>query len=338
MASITKRQNGWFVQIRRKGFEPLYKTLATKRAAEEWARNKEAAMDRGDGSSSVRVLREITLGSLIERYIEEETPKKRSAESEELRLRKLLLAPVCALALHELSPAALAHYRDGRLKAVKAGTVVRELSLIHTVLNLAQREWNIPLTDNPVSKVTRPRLKNARDRRLNMGELRRLKEALADTRNPLIAPIVFLAIETGLRRGELLKLEWKHIDLKARTAHIPDTKTGYARTIPLTDTAIAILIGLGKDDLFVFPLTAMALRLAWNRLRVRAGVPDLRLHDLRHEAISRFAEMGLTTVELAVISGHRDPRMLFRYTHLRPADLARKLAGRSWYKEVQQFR
>jgi integrase len=78
----------------------------------------------------------------------------------------------------------------------------------------------------------------------------------------------------------------------------------------------------------------MSLELAWNRLRIRAGMPDLHFHDLRHEAISRFAEMGLSTVELSVISGHRDPRMLFRYAHLRPADLARKLAGRSWDKEV----
>ena len=77
----------------------------------------------------------------------------------------------------------------------------------------------------------------------------------------------------------------------------------------------------------VFPITAMALRLAWNRVRERAGMSDLRFHDLRHEVISRFAEKGLTMAELAVISGHRDPRMLMRYTHLRPADLAKKLAS-----------
>jgi integrase len=87
------------------------------------------------------------------------------------------------------------------------------------------------------------------------------------------------------------------------------------------------------DGDHVFPLSALALRLAWNRVRERAGMPDLHFHDLRHEAVSRFAEMGLTTAELAIISGHRDPRMLMRYTHLRPADLARKLAKRSWEQE-----
>lgn len=66
-------------------------------------------------------------------------------------------------------------------------------------------------------------------------------------------------------------------------------------------------------------------------------MPDLRFHDLRHEAISRFAELGLSTVELAAISGHRDTRMLMRYTHLKPVDLARKLAGRSWEREIAAY-
>lgn len=84
----------------------------------------------------------------------------------------------------------------------------------------------------------------------------------------------------------------------------------------------------------VYPLTAVTLRLALNRVRERAGVPGLRFHDLWHEAISRFAETGLTAAELAIISGHRDPRMLMRYTHLRSSELARKLSGRSWAAET----
>ncbi|PTD19176.1 site-specific integrase [Sphingomonas fennica] len=129
-------------------------------------------------------------------------------------------------------------------------------------------------------------------------------------------------------------LEWRYIDRLNRTAHIPDTKTSHPRTIPLNDQALSILDHLEEVDDRVFPITPMALKLAWNRLRIRAGLPDLRLHDLRHEAISRFSEMGLTTIELSVISGHRDPRMLFRYAHLRPSDIAKKLAGRSWQNEI----
>jgi integrase len=333
VASISKRPNGWFVQVRRKGFQPEYKTLPTKAAAERWAREREGAIDRGDTPANVNSLKQTTLADLIDRYLAEITPKKRSVDSERARMKKMLRSPVCSLALAELSPAALSAYRDARLRSVKPGTVIRELGLISNVLEIARKEWGIGPLSNPVKLVRRPPLRNARDRRLRGGELQRLEMALREARNPFLAPAVHLLIETALRRGELLKLEWRHIDTEKRTAHVPDTKTGYSRTIPLNDRATEILDELERIGPHVFPVTAMALKLAWNRARQRAGMPDLRLHDLRHEAISRFAEMGLTTMELAVISGHRDPRMLFRYSHLRPEDLAMKLKGRVWGQE-----
>jgi integrase len=334
MATISKRASGWFVQIRRKGYEPEYKTLPTKEAAERWARERDSLIDQGGQPVSRKDLRTTTLGDLIRRYVKEVTPSKLSADTERLRLNKMLKAPLCSITLADLSSAPVAAYRDKRALEVKAGTVARELSLLHNVVEVARREWSVGLTSNVVAQVRRLPVKNARDRRLNSGELKRLVEALRSTRNKLIKPAVLLAIETAMRRGELLNLTWDAVDLESRTANIPHTKTGYARTIPLTDQALAILEALPRSDCRVLPLTAMALRLAWNRVRERAGMPDLRFHDLRHEAISRFAEMSLTTVELSVISGHRDPRMLFRYAHLRPADLARKLTGRSWEAEL----
>jgi integrase len=129
-----------------------------------------------------------------------------------------------------------------------------------------------------------------------------------------------------MRRGELLNLRWSDIDLQNRTLHIPQTKNGHARTIPVSYKAIEVLSGLdreGGDQ--VFPLSAYAVRHAWNRLTKRAGIADLHFHDLRHEAISRFFEKGLSVAEVALISGHRDFRQLFRYTHLRAEDVARKL-------------
>lgn len=334
MATISKRKTGWFAQVRRKGYEPEYKTLPTKDAAQRWARERESLIDLGGHPVSHRELRSITLGDLVRRYITEITPSKLSADTERLRLQKLLKAPLCALTLSDLSTGPVAAYRDKRMKEVKPGTVARELSLLHNIIEVARREWLVGMTSNVVAQVRRVPVKNARDRRLMPGELKRLVEALQLTRNKLIKPAVLLAIETAMRRGELLNLTWDAVDFRSRTAHIPHTKTGYARTIPLTDQALAILAELPRSDDKVLPLSAMALRLAWNRVRERAGMPDLRFHDLRHESISRFAEMALTTVELSVISGHRDPRMLFRYAHLRPADLARKLTGRSWEAEI----
>lgn len=334
MATITKRTTGWFVQVRRKGYEPEYRTFRTKTEAAAWGRERDNAIDKGVTPIGSRALRGTTLGDLIRRYLQEVTPTKASADTERLRLNKLLKAAMCDITLCDLTTAPIAAYRDARAKEVKPGTIARELGLVHNVIEVARRDWGIGLADNVISKIRRLPVRNARDRRLKPGELQRLQLALSSTRNSLIKPTISFAIETALRRGELLNLTWVSIDFTKRTAHIPHTKTGYARTVPLTDQAIAILNGLDRSSDKVFPLTATALRLAWNRVRVRADMPDLRFHDLRHEAISRFAEMGLTTMELAVISGHRDMRMLMRYTHLRPDDLARKLAGRSWSDEV----
>ena len=334
MATISKRKTGYYVQIRRKGYEPEYKTLSTREAANRWAREREARIDRGDQPISRRDLNATTLSDLIGRYLREITPTKRSADTEALRLSKMQKAPLCDLSVADLSAASVAAYRDRRAKEVKPGTVAREMSLLHNVIEVARKEWGIGLATNVVAQVRRLPVRNARDRRLRPGELDRLIQALEATRNTLIKPAVLFAIETALRRGELLNLNWDAVDRGRRTAFIPHTKTGYSRTIPLTGKALEILTELPISGDQVFPLTPMALRLAWNRVRERAGMPDLNFHDLRHEAISRFAELGLSTVELSVISGHRDLRMLMRYTHLQPADLARKLTGRSWEREV----
>jgi integrase len=336
LATITKRQNGWFVQIRRKGFDPEYRTFGSKADARKWAIDREARIGSGETLSGQRNLTGVSLGDLIGRYIREITPTKASAYTERLRLEKVARAPMAAVSLRYLSTAHISAYRDARARLVKPGTVGRELSLIHNVIEVARRDWGIPLSTNVVAAVRRIPIKNARDRRLKPGEMTAVHCALAATRNRLVRPAIMLAIETALRRGELLNLTWNAVDLDRRTIHIPHTKTGYARTIPMTDAAVTIVKSIpktkGVDKLF--PMTPLALRLAWNRVRERAGIPDLRFHDLRHEAISRFAEMGLSTVELAAISGHRDLRMLARYTHIQPSALARKLAGRSWQDEV----
>jgi len=331
MATISKRGERWFAQIRRMGHPKLYRTFDTKREAVRWAREQEARMDGRMGVPDVRPLMGTTLRSILTRYLAEVTTKKRSEETERLRLGKLMRQPMCDLPVEKLTVEVLAAYRDSRLALAKPGTVRREMSLIHHALEVARSEWGLGLSANPVSLVRQPVLKNARDRRLEPGDAERLKRALSDCRNRLLEPAVCLAIETGLRRAELLALEWRYINTEQRTAYIPWSKTGRSRTIPLTDAALKILDTLDRGPTGrVFPMTANALRLAWERLRERAGLRDLRFHDLRHEALSRFAELGLNMPELALISGHRDFRMLQRYTHLRPTDLARKLAGRRW--------
>lgn len=336
MATISKRSTGWFVQIRRKGYEPEYRTFRTKAEARKWAFERENRIDAGQTLPGQRSLQVLALGDLIERYLREITPTKASAETERLRLTKIKRAAVADTSMRDLSTTHISAYRDARALSVKPGTIARELSLLHNVIDVARLDWGLPIAVNVVAQVRRLPIRNARDRRLKTGELDALTSALATARNKLVQPAILLAIETALRRGELLNLTWGAIDEQQRTLHIPHTKTGYARTIPMTDAAWAILKALPVTGDRVFPITPMALKLAWNRVRARAGIPDLRFHDLRHEAISRFAEMGLSTVELAAISGHRDLRMLARYTHIQPSALARKLAGRSWDQEIGQ--
>ena len=155
-------------------------------------------------------------------------------------------------------------------------------------------------------------------------------EACRKCRNPLIHAMIVLALETAMRLSELLRIERGHVDGQACTLLVPVTKNGDPRTIALTPVALAMLQVIVPDEKGrLIPSSASAVKQAWRRLVKRAGIEDLHFHDLRHEAISRLFERGLTMPEVALISGHRDPRMLFRYTHLKAEDVAKKLAAKT---------
>lgn len=333
MATITKRQKGWSVQVRRKGYAQQTRTCETKAEALAWARKQEGRIDRALAPINLQLLKRTTLRDVLERYLAEVTPTKDSAYTEKVRIKKMLREQAfCNMALADLSSKAFSDYRNERLTLVMAGTVHRELGIIRHALETARREWDMDLPLNPLDKVKRPRLNNARDRRLDHGDYESLSAALLRTQNPYIAPIIDFAIHTAMRRGEILALRWEQINWINRTAYIADSKTGVPRTIPLLDEALAVLNGLKTKTSrgVVFPVSMEALKQAWQRARSRAGLDDLHFHDLRHEAISRYCEMGLTLPEVALISGHKDPRMLFRYVNLRPADLAKRLMGMGW--------
>jgi len=219
----------------------------------------------------------------------------------------------------------LASYRDDRLASVKAGTVRRELSLLHHIFDTAQRQWGLSIGGNPVDDVRQPIVRDSRKKRLHKGEQDRLVTELARCHNRHILPLALFALETAMRRGELLSLQWANVDLERRTAFLPHTKNGSHRTVPLTRQAAMILASIPASDGPVFEVTVDCLKAAWKRARVRAGIPDLRFHDLRHEAVSRLFELGLSVPEVALISGHKDPRMLFRYTHLMPDQVRDRL-------------
>lgn len=338
MASFTKRGKRWLAQVRRNGVPPQSRSFSALSEAKAWAAGVEADIDGGLSLPPRRLFCATNVGDLIDRYLREITPTKRSADTERPRLLQIGRDPVASISLLNFTPKAAAQYRDRRLGVVAASTVRRELALLSHVAEIARREWGFTTLCNPVKGIRQPPPGSARTRRFRRDESQRLFAAISATRNPEVEPIVRLAIETGMRRGEILSLDWEHIDLARRLAHIPITKTGSPRTIALTDGAVSLLQSRqAAPSGRVFTISPNAFRLAWVRAVRRSGIADLRFHDLRHEAVSRFFEMGLSMPEVASISGHRDPRMLSRYTHLSPDGLAHKLRNLRWAASVAQF-
>jgi integrase len=267
-----------------------------------------------------------TLKELSERYLAEITPRKKGAASETNRLRALMRLPLARRYVAGIRGVDIARYRDERLRKVTPSTVKRDLVLLGHVFEVARKEWGL-YCHNPVRDIKLPADNKPRDRRLHEGEETRLLEACRQARNPWLLPIVALALETAMRQGELISLRWEHIDLNRRTAHLPDTKNGEPRTVPLSTTVLQVLRTLPRSlHGQSFPgVTAEAIKRAYIRAVRRAGIEDLRFHDLRHEATTRLFEKGLNIMEVASITGHKDLRMLRRYTHLKAEDLARKL-------------
>ena len=325
MATFRKRGSSWQVQIRRSGHPPISRTFKSKSNAYAWSRQVDAEIESSGLPVDRRVLRRKTLADLLNQYREMVTPLKRGALQEQYRLKQMLAHPISRTTLAKLTPALIAQYRDERLRTVQGITVRREFAVLHHVFETAGKEWDIPLASNPVADVKVKVKVEMRNRRLTDGEYARLLQGCKKARNRLLLPIVIMAVETGMRRGELINILWSDVELKYRVILISHTKNGYERTIPLSTKAVEIINRVPRTDERVFPITANALRLAWERLRRRAGIIDLHFHDLRHEAISRFFERGLSVPEVALISGHRDYRMLFRYTHLRAEDIVAKL-------------
>ena len=329
MATIRKRGDKWQVQIRRKGEVPFSRTFGLRRDADIWARMVETQADRKDLPKDPRLLGQHTLGELVVRYRDTVSVKKRGKEMEQWVLNAFLRHSLCVRSLSNITAIDFTAYRDERLQEIKPNSLKRQLDVIHNLFEVARDEWGLPFKENPLDKIRLDCTDTRRERRLRPGEFERLVDACGLCRNPYVLPIIKLAIETGMRRGEILAIQWHDIDIREQSLTIPRSKNGRSRHIPLTSKAIAIIQGVEKVGDRVFPVTANGFRLAWQRVKTRARIEDLHFHDLRHEAISRFFELGLTTPEVALISGHRDMRMLFRYAHAMRSQISEKLDQRS---------
>jgi len=326
MATIEKRGQFWRVKVRRAGLRAQTKTFDNRTHAQQWARSVESDLDKGIVVDR-RTAQRLSLAEVLERYRREVTPTKRGSLDENLPLKAMAQRPFARIRMSALTSSLLAAYRDERLKVVSGATVNREFSVLSHAIDTARREWDVYMHTNPCTLVRRPPQGRPRDRRLQGDEEQRLLAACRGARNKWLAHCVALAIETGMRRGELLGLLWDNVDLERRAAFLPVTKNGESRGVPLSSRAVTVLRGLpASSSGRVFgELTPLALRQSFNRATRRAGITGLRLHDLRHEATSRFFEKGLNVMEVASVTGHKTLQILKRYTHLSVTDPATRL-------------
>jgi len=349
MATIRKRgPYQWQVSIRRKGYPVQHKTFEMKADAEAWARSVENEMDRGLFISRAEA-ETTTLEDCLKRYLEEVTPRKKGARQEAMKARIILRHRIASLYMANVRGSDIAGYRDDRLAEGKApSTVQKELALLSHMFNTARREWGMESVTNPVQLVSKPRINNQRDRRLRPDEEERLLAACSmqfNNSNVWLKPMIIMALETAMRKGELLDLRWKDIDFEKRQLKCknkdPKGET-LVRYVPVSSRAVEVLKELPRSvNGRVFPTTENAIKLAFPRACKRAckhvhehgqgkkkkcqcrGIEGLRFHDLRHEATSRLIESGLfTDVQVASITGHKTLQMLKRYSHMRPSDLA----------------
>jgi integrase len=326
MASFRQRNGKWQARVIRDGYPDQTKTFESKVDAEKWARALESAIDKGE-FVSISEAHRTTLRAAIERYLLEVTPTMKGAVPDTIRLKAMMRRPIAKWSMANLSAARIAAYRDERLKEVSGGTVIRELAYLSSIINHARREWGINVP-NPVQMVRKPPSPQARSRVLTEDEIAKLLQALEPEgrRSHWTKPAVHLALETAMRRGELLSLRWENIDLQGRTAFLPDTKNGDSRMVPLSTAAVQVLQGVPKHiSGVVIPVKFFSLDAAFKRACKRAGLEEVRFHDLRRTAITRMAEKLPNVIELAAVSGHKSLMVLKRYYRPAAIDLAKKL-------------
>ena len=323
MASFRFRSNRWQARVQRKGQKDLAKSFINKPDAEKWARSVEIEIDRGTYINTDYAQKTL-FKEILQKYLDDVAPNMRSADNQIIRVRKLMKHPIAEVNMAHLSPKHMADYRDERLKVIKPNTVIRELAILSSVINHARHEWGLNII-NPVTMIKKPSSTLGRDRILNDEELDRLFIQLEKI-SPWYKPLAEFALETAMRRGELMSLLWVNVNFDKSVAFLPLTKNGDSRYVPLSMKAIKILKLLPRDiEGRVFPLNKSSVSVLFLRAARRAKISDIHFHDLRHMALTNLSVKFTNILELASISGHRELKMLQRYVHIKAEDLVQKL-------------
>jgi len=316
MATIRRSGSGWQVLIRRKNYVgPRSRTFLSRDLAQSWA---DAVEER-----TKKVFKDIpiTLGEAINDYINGPLLLHRSAENEKYPLRVTAESWLGDIPLKDLQIKHFAVWRDERLLKVKPNTVMRELRILRVLIDWARDERGAEIKDNPARQLRVRGTGDARAPFFTDQDEKRLLHELSQMSNKNHLRLTKLALATGFRRSELLSLTWRNIDLKKKLLYIYrkncaaiDNSSGM-RLVPIPEKAQKILEELQRRDGKVIELSKGAARNGFDKARKKAGLETLRFHDLRHIAISRMWRSGMNALEISACSGHRDIKMLMRYSH-----------------------
>lgn len=334
MATIRKRgAYQWEARIRKRGYPTTCKTFDTKLEAEAWAKDTETKMNKSIFVST-KEAEQYTLSECLDRYIEEYIPRLKDSKRETDRARALQRRNIAHRVMATIRSKDIADFRREReAEGVSGNTIRLDFALISKLFNYARSDWGMESLQNPVQLAAKPKADKGRERRLEEGE----EEKLLEAASPVFQAVLLFAMETAMRREEIASLTWQNINFEKRSAFLPLTKNTEPRTVPLSPAALEILeclSGEREGAESVFGMTKEQITETMKSTRSRAKITGLRFHDLRHEATSRFFEKtDLDVMEIKNITGHKTLQMLARYTHLRTARLADRLAGKTRIQE-----
>ena len=325
MASYRKNNNGWRVEVYKKG-RRASATFATKAQCKEWACGKECelSVEQGEG-----VYPDKTFGDAARRYLDEVSVNKKGYRWERVRINALQSEEMYSIKLSGLDASHMAQFRDMRLKSVTGATVNRELNLISAILSTARDEWKW-LEKNPVGDIKRPRQPKHRERRIGTEEINKIGFALHYSegapiimKTQLVGLFFMIALETAMRLGEIVAVNNNNalINLEKRYIKLVDTKNGDNRKVPLSRKATELIKVMADADLLI---TTESVSTLFRKATKACDIKDLTFHDSRHEALTRMARK-VDVLDLAKISGHRDTRFLMVYYNPTSAEIADRL-------------
>lgn len=325
MATFQERNRGIRALIRKKGFPAITKTFDNKTQAKEWATDVEAKMNSGVYKDT-REAENLSVGEALDRYEKEESIEKRGYRQEANRIKLLKKYPLVKFSMLTLTVEGVSKYvQQRKAEGMSPSTITKELAIISHLYTVARAKWGMSFLENPVIRGVRPKASKGRERRLEEGELEKL---LKFSKTDTMRTVITLAVETAMRRAEMVGIRLKDINFKERRITLYDTKNGETRRVPLSKEALSVLNTYIKANGItdkVFDITENHATHLFIDICKRAKINNLKFHDLRHEATSRLFERGLTEMEVASITGHKTNAMLRRYTHLGQKYIVEKL-------------